>query len=173
MSVWLIRHTRVLAEPGLCYGRSEVALAPSFAEDAEAVRAQLGAEPELIWCSPSVRCQRLALALGGKVMLDERLWELNFGVWERRRWESFHGPESEYWSADPWTRRPPDGESGEDLEARVAAARAEILATARGQRLAVVTHGGVVRAWRRLAEGLTREQSMELSVPFGSVWSVD
>ncbi|MCC5025476.1 MAG: histidine phosphatase family protein [Candidatus Synoicihabitans palmerolidicus] len=160
MSIWLVRHTRVALPIGLCYGRTEVPLAGSFARDAQALRAKLPEAIDVVWSSPAVRCQRLALTLDRPVKLDERLWERNFGDWEGKRWESFHGPESDRWSADPWNLRPSGGASGTDLEKRVAAVRQDVQTSAVGRTVVVITHGGVVRAWRRLVEGVDRDTSM-------------
>ena len=171
MSLWLIRHPKVEIKPGICYGRLEVPLAENYRAEVAAIRAQLPNAPETVWSSPAVHCQRAALGFGGKVKLDARLLELDFGQWEGRRWDSFHGEESEAWARDPWSRRPPGGETGEEMEARVAEVRREILAAARGHGLAVVlTHGGVIRIWRRLAEGCDRAESLEWNVPCGSMW---
>jgi len=60
----LIRHTRVAAPAGLCYGQLDIPLADTFAEEARAVREALahqfpaGLPP--IWSSPSLRCRSLA-----------------------------------------------------------------------------------------------------------------
>src|SRR5690606_40479848 len=71
----LIRHTRVTAS-GLCYGRLDVPLAASFAEEARAVRKALAHQfPEglpAIWSSPSLRCRSLAEALDAPFRSEER-----------------------------------------------------------------------------------------------------
>jgi alpha-ribazole phosphatase len=134
----------------------DVGLADGFAAEAETVRRALPWEPEEIWTSPLTRCRMLAERLAtGRIAMreDERLMELNFGEWEGRRWETFRGPESEAWASDPWGRRPPGGETGLELWARVASVRREVLARATERRVAVVTHAGVIRVWRALAAG--------------------
>jgi len=166
----LIRHTRLTGTDGLCYGRWEAGLADTFETEAEAVRRALPWTPAVVWTSPAERCRRLAerLAAGAVVRVDERLHELAFGAWEGRRWEEFHGPESEAWAQDPWTRRPPGGESAADLWARVAAVRAAWLARPEA-RLAIVTHAGVIRAWRALAQGADWREAGDWPVAFGAV----
>ncbi|WP_221032179.1 histidine phosphatase family protein [Actomonas aquatica] len=167
-----MRHTRVAVEPGVCYGRTNVPVAETFAEEAAAVRAGLPDRPRLVWTSPATRCVRLAESLGGPLRVDERLWELNFGEWEGRRWETFHDARSDAWAVDPWNGRPPGGESGAEMSARVAAVREDIWAEARGGDgvVAVVAHAGVLRAWRHLTGRTTLEEAMAWPVPFGSVW---
>ncbi len=175
MSVWWIRHTRVAVPPGTCYGRTDVPLADSFEAEAAAVRAALPATPRLVWSSPAERCRRLAATLGAPVRVDERLWELHFGEWEGRIWDSFHDARSDAWAADPWAMRPPGGESGEQMTARVAAVRQDIWAEveaagATAGEVAVVAHAGVLRAWRHVRGDLSREAAIGWDVPFGSVW---
>lgn len=94
------------------------------------------------------------------------------GAWEGRRWDEFRGPESEAWALDPWRQRPPGGESGQEFWARVARLRAEFLAL-KLDRAVIVTHAGVIRAWRGLAEGRPLDAVMREPVPFGSIWSAD
>ncbi len=174
MKAVLVRHTRLAGDvSGLCYGRAEVALAETFAEEASALRTVLRWPPREVWTSPSTRCRVLADALAGgaSVRADERLQELNFGAWEGRRWETFRSPESEAWALDPWTLRPPDGETGLEMWARVAAARAEIDALSADARVVVVTHAGVIRMWRRLAAGGGPGPAVFAEdVGFGRVW---
>ncbi|HEY0945642.1 MAG TPA: histidine phosphatase family protein [Opitutaceae bacterium] len=153
MNLVLIRHTRVAAPAGVCFGRTDVPLAPTFAEEAAAVRARLPWTPRAVWSSPARRCRALAESLApGAVCVDPRLQALDFGAWEGRRWDEFRDAESEAWALDPWARRPPGGETAAELWARVGAVRAELLARAE-QRLAIVTHAGVIRAWRSHATG--------------------
>lgn len=153
MNAVMVRHTRLAAAvAGLCYGRTEVALAGTFVEEAQVLRNALPWTPCEVWMSPAARCRVLAevLAAGGPVRGDARLQELDFGAWEGRKWEAFRGPESEAWALDPWGLRPPGGETGLEMWARVAAVRAEVSVR---ERVLVVTHAGVIRIWKRLAAG--------------------
>lgn len=180
MKIALIRHTR-LAETaaGVCYGRSEMPLAETFAVEVEQVRAALPWRPELIWTSPTRRCRALADALSAPptsesataaVREDSRLAELHFGVWEGQRWDDLKGPEVDWWMHDPWHARPPGGETADELIARVRAFRDELLAAAAPERVAVVTHAGVIRAWRSLAESIALERAFAQAVPYGQVF---
>ena len=169
MPLVLIRHTRVDAPAGICYGRHEVPLAPSFDAEAGEVWSQLPWPPDVVWTSPSERCRKLAERLGGEVRVDDRLRELHFGEWEGRSWESFRGPESEAWALDPWGQRPPGGESGEELWKRVGQVRAELEAAGSAGHVAVVTHAGAIRAWRAQAEGRAWAELLAEPIGFGSV----
>lgn len=194
-AIYLLRHTRLAGEEGLCYGRTDVPLAASFADELAVIRAGLaGVRFGAVWSSPAARCLRLAVALVGEwngrdargvedhgrdahatsdfgVPTDARLQELDFGAWENRTWESFRGPESEAWALDPWRLAPPGGESGAALWARVGAFRAEVHGhvSAGCDPVLVVTHAGVIRAWLGLERGLGWAEAMRLPVPHGSL----
>jgi alpha-ribazole phosphatase len=169
MNVVLIRHTRVEIPPGLCYGHHDVALASTFAADAAAVSAALPWRPLEVRTSPATRCTRLAASLGViDVRVDPRLAELHMGRWEGRRWDELSGPEVEAWFADPWQARPPEGETAPELIARVTALRDE-LQSSNADRVALVTHAGVIRAWRSLAESRPLAELFAEAVPFGCI----
>ena len=169
MSGLLIRHTRVAIPQGLCYGRTDVPLAESFEREAATVRASLPWTPLAVWSSPAERCRRLAARLAaGEVRIEPRLAELDMGEWDGRKWDELSGPVHEAWKADPWGTRPPGGESAEDLVARVRVLRAEVMAT-RPERLVLVTHAGVIRAWRGIGEGRTLAELFAEPIGFGSL----
>lgn len=169
MNAVLIRHTRVAAQPGVCFGWSDVPLADTFPEEARSVRERLPWLPAEVWTSPAQRCRVLAEQLGVTwVRVEPRLQELDFGGWEGRRWEDFRGPESEAWANDPWTRRPPGGETAAELWARVGELRAELLA-GDTDRIALITHAGVIRAWRGLMTGRPLRELWSDPVEFGGI----
>jgi alpha-ribazole phosphatase len=168
MNGFLIRHTRVEIPAGLCYGRTDVPLAAGFAAEAAAVRANLPWPPREVWSSPAERCRRLAEELAtGEVRIEPRLAELDMGEWDGRCWDELSGPVHAAWMADPWRTRPPGGESADDLLARVGALRSEILGS-RPERLLLVTHAGVIRAWRSVGEGRPLPELFSEAVGFGS-----
>lgn len=170
----LVRHTRLVKDvAGLCYGRAEVALADTFVEEARRLQAALPWTPREVWTSPAARCRLLAevLAAGAPVRVDGRLQELDFGEWEGRRWETFRGQQSEAWALDPWTGRPPGGESGLEMWTRVTAVRAEVAALPAEARVLVVTHAGVIRIWKRLAVGGgPGPEVFTEDVGYGNIW---
>lgn len=173
MSVILVRHTAIVVPSGLCYGRIDVPLADSFAQEAAAARARLPWEPQAVWSSPAARCRRLAAVLapeGVDVRIDERLAELSMGAWEGRVWDDLRGPEVDRWMADPWRERPPGGETTDEFLGRVGAVRGALAGDA--PRCVVVTHAGVIRAWRSLDEGRSLAELMSERIPFGSLWPV-
>jgi alpha-ribazole phosphatase len=173
MKTVLIRHTRPCGHEGLCYGRHEVLLAHSFEAEAAEVRRHLPWIPAEIWTSPAKRCRRLADYLAERFILsvrvDERLAEMSFGEWEGKAWESLTGEAVSAWMRNPWTARPPGGETAEELVARVAEVRSEFLARSQ-ERVVIVTHAGVIRAWRSTAEQRPLADLFEEPVTYGGVY---
>ncbi len=164
MALTLIRHTRVAVAPGLCYGRIDVPLADTFEAEAAQIEAQLARGPRRVFTSPSTRCRRLAEQLTeGVVHVDERLRELDFGVWENRRWDDLPRSEVDGWAARYVEVAPPGGESFHELAERVASFRREYdLKDA-----VVVTHGGVIRAWLCQIEGRPLSEAFHRQVAHG------
>lgn len=164
MEFLLIRHTRCDIEAGTCYGRLDVPLANSALEDIERTLAQVPPVDAVV-CSPAQRCYRLALALGRRddreVQVEPALQELHFGVWEGIKWNDIPRSASDEWSADPWRRAPPGGETERELWMRTACTAEEMLRKATAKRIAVVSHGGPLRILRCL---LTQQ-------PFNERWS--
>jgi alpha-ribazole phosphatase len=170
MNAILIRHTRIEVPPGFCYGHFDVPLADTFATDAAAVLAALPWRPSMVWSSPAGRCRRLAELLGaGEIRVDARLAELHLGEWEGQRWDDLCGPAFEAWKKDPWHERPPGGETAPEFVARVSSVRSDVLAHT-ADRIALVTHAGVIRAWRSLAGDKPLPEMFEDQLPFGSIW---
>ena len=147
MALTLIRHTRPAVKPGICYGRTDLALAHTFAEEAEAVLAQLEPAAALV-SSPLSRCRALAELIGSALHLqpayDRRLQEMDFGTWEGRDWNDIPRTELDAWASDFLHAQPHGGESVHAFVARVH----EVLAELRqdGVSRLVVTHAGVIKA---------------------------
>lgn len=157
MKLWLVRHALPLVAEGLCYGASDVpADADATLAAARAVAAHL--PPGLaVTSSPLRRCLQLAEALHQERAdlphrLDPRLAEMDFGAWENRPWSAIPPQEFERWTADFAGHRCGGGESVAQLMARTAAALADV--RAHDSDALWITHGGVVRAVRLLADGV-------------------
>jgi len=66
--------------------------------------------------------------------------------------------------ADPWNFAPPNGESLAEASERVGAFLTELIATSRGQRVGVVSHGMVIRAALTWLMGTPTEDVLEWQV---------
>jgi alpha-ribazole phosphatase len=155
MRLWLVRHPRPIIAPGICYGRSDLAVDPlEQARVAAALRPQLP-EGAPLYSSPLQRCAGLAAALDrGAVILDERLAEIDFGSWELRPWDDIGRAEVDAWAADTGGYRPGGGESVLQMAVRIAAFHDALLA-ARTPCAVVICHAGAIRLLRERARGLS------------------
>jgi alpha-ribazole phosphatase len=165
----LVRHTRVIGAEGLCYGRTDVALAGTFAEEAAAVCAALPAGLAAVYSSPAARCRALASLLGPASRIDARLHELDFGRWEGRLWADIPREHLDAWGADFVDGAPPGGESFTALAARASAFADDVTRRHGGAPVVAVTHGGVIRALVARARGLALAEAFSIDAPPGSV----
>lgn len=185
--LWLVRHARPLVDPGVCYGRLDVAAED---EHTRLVAAEIAARlpgSAVLRCSPRQRCAKLAEALcevrpdlGGATasMFDERLAEMDFGSWEGRSWESLGAAELQAWTDDFSHHAPGGGESVHQFMRRVnQALQAFKRADEARQNQVWITHAGVIRATQLLLQGWgTEVQASDWprsTVPFGSWLCLD
>lgn len=153
MGLLLVRHPRPEVDPGLCYGRSDVA-----ADSAELLRVCATLPAGLpTWSSPLQRCASLARALNPpQLRFDARLAEMDFGAWELRSWDDIPRAEVDAWSDDLLHYRPGGGESVLDVARRVAAFRADLSREGHAEAL-IICHAGTIRLLRALHTGLPLE----------------
>ncbi|HEX8610438.1 MAG TPA: histidine phosphatase family protein [Telluria sp.] len=154
MRLHLVRHLAPQVAPGVCYGRTDLAVDPELQALAlPALRASLPAGAP-IFSSPLRRCAGLAQALGGDaVQYDPRLAELDFGDWEMRRWDDIDRAGVDAWAADMAGYRPGGGESVTDMARRVAAFYADCIHLPAPGAI-VICHAGTIRLLAARARGL-------------------
>lgn len=169
MNLFLVRHTAVAVDEGVCYGSSDVPLAATFAQTAKLLRAKLPPQPWRVITSPAQRCRKLAESFGVPATIDARLLELNFGEWELRRWSDISREEIDFWSADFVNRAPPAGETFAALASRAEACVAEIAPTCADENILIITHGGVIRALLAPRRGLALREAFSIRVDFGGI----
>ncbi len=149
--VHLVRHTRVDVPKGICYGQSDVPLAPSFAQEATRLEAELRTlcpSPWLVLTSPLRRCTCLANFCGYPTAeRDDRLMELNFGAWELMPFGEINDPRLALWYED-WVEIAPTGGESYLMQCQ----RVECLLDEVRRRLPdeaealIFAHAGVLRA---------------------------
>ncbi|MCM2288005.1 MAG: alpha-ribazole phosphatase [Sulfuritalea sp.] len=171
MQLWLIRHPPPQVAAGVCYGRTDLALADDVAAAAARIRPQLPPHGPL-FTSPLQRCRQLADALHSSPQSDDRLQEMHFGDWEMTPWAQIQRAALDGWAADPLGYRPPQGESVAELQARVLAFVTE---TQRAglQQAVLVTHAGVMKVIVGQVRGLPERKWMSLSFEYESVVCVE
>lgn len=129
--------------------------------------------------SPLQRCARFADELGGQlglpVQLEKDLQELHFGVWEGQNTAELMKTSAEalglFWT-DPYSFTPPEGEPVADFSVRILAAVQRLHATYAGERVLLITHGGVMKLLLAQARGLPRELLLNVEVAHASLHSL-
>ncbi|WP_017902180.1 alpha-ribazole phosphatase family protein [Pseudomonas asplenii] len=129
--------------------------------------------------SPLQRCARFATELGERlgvpVELERDLQELHFGAWEGQSAAALMETDAEalgrFWS-DPYGFTPPDGEPVSRFAERVLAAVEGLQQRYAGERVLLVSHGGVMKLLLARARGLPREQLLQVEVAHGAVFAL-
>jgi probable phosphoglycerate mutase len=102
-----------------------------------------------------------------EVTVDRRLIEVSFGIYEGQLHVDLAAgtmPIAGERDASFWYFRPPQGESYDDLAARITA-----FGSALTRRAIIVSHGGVLRALRRLIEDFPPDRAVNWFPPQDSV----
>lgn len=171
MEVFAVRHTKVHVEDNICYGQKEIPLAESFNAELELLRRHLPDHFDVVYSSPSMRCMMLAKSLkNGKVVEDSRLLEMNFGLWEGKRWEEIPPNELNDWMNNFTEARPPLGENLLELYQRVKSFLDELRKQSY-KKVLIITHAGVIRClWSAILE-IPLKNIFKISVGYGEIFS--
>jgi alpha-ribazole phosphatase len=129
--------------------------------------------------SPLQRCARFAAELGEQlnlpVQLENDLQELHFGAWEGQSAAALMETDAEalglFW-ADPYAFTPPQGEPVSDFADRVLGAVARLHQAYAGERVLLISHGGVMRLLLAQARGLPRERLLNVEVAHASLFAL-
>ena len=175
MKLTLIRHTSLQIEPGICYGQSDIDVAVSFNDELARTKAKLtNVGFDGVYSSPLQRCIKLADALNlGEVVHDNRLKELHFGDWEMRAWDDIPRDIFDDWALDYANKAPPNGETFSQLQERGLSFLDEILSKHLNGNIAVITHGGLIRALLAHALNMQLIGLFRFNVDYGSVTQID
>ncbi len=171
MTFIAVRHTAPLVQPGVCYGKSDLALPGSFPADSRRVIEKLGGvKIGSIYTSPLIRCRRLAEEIAGteQVIIAPLLREMDFGSWELCRWDKINDETSQRWFKDYIHTPAPGGESFIDVLARVNDFLNGLSIQKNGAAVCV-THSGVIRCMAHILCGIPLEETFGLEIGFGSV----
>ncbi|WP_419793807.1 alpha-ribazole phosphatase family protein [Pseudomonas palleroniana] len=129
--------------------------------------------------SPLQRCALFAQELGARlnlpVSLEKDLQELHFGAWEGQSAAALMQTDAEglglFW-ADPYRFTPPEGEPVSDFSKRVLGAVSHLHQAYAGERVLLISHGGVMRLLLAQARGLPREQLLNVEVGHAGLFSL-
>jgi alpha-ribazole phosphatase len=172
MDLYLIRHTKVDVEPGVCYGQSDVGLASTHETDLDRVmnlfEPYRDAKNIHFVSSPAQRCQLLVRHLSPKFSLSPELWEMNFGAWEGKTWGEIPPTELDPWMADFVNIRPPGGENFLEVQSR-AVQFLQTIVQNNVENLALITHAGVIRGLLCHLINVPLSNAFQLDLDYGSI----
>jgi len=177
MEIYLIRHTKPDILANICYGQSDIDVASSFSQELASIRKHFQIDDTfIIFSSPLKRCRILAeaLSLSSPIHTDNRLKELNFGDWELKRWDDMDQNILSEWGDNFVTMPVPGGESCREMYDRSISFFKELCAEYKeAKKVAVVTHGGVIRSMLVYALGIPLENMFRLAVDYGSISKIE
>jgi alpha-ribazole phosphatase len=158
----------------MCYGRHNPPLAETFEQEAAVIKAKLEPIAHIpFYCSPTLRCRRLAEHLQLTPQHDDRLQEINFGDWDGQLWLEIPREHSEAWLSDFVNHVPPNGESYAQLSQRVLGFLRELVVQQLGH-VGIITHSGVIHSILAHVRGIPLAESYEkISVGYGEVVQVE
>ncbi|MEW6678735.1 MAG: alpha-ribazole phosphatase family protein [Pseudomonadota bacterium] len=134
---------------------------------------------EHVVSSPLARCaafaKEYARRYSSQLSFDARMMEMHFGAWEDRTAAELMTTNADaltrFWN-DPLHNTPPGGEPLSQFQARVLDAWKDIVAGHAGQRVLIVTHGGVIRVLLCQVTGVSVAQLQEFSIGHGQLHSM-
>ncbi len=174
-NVYLVRHPEVENhEKNVFNGTIDVSLSRRGFEQLEILYRyfkdkQLG----YVYSSPMKRCRMLAEKFKGmcKVVLDDRLRERGFGIFESMSWkdiEKAYPVQAKDFLNDPFNYRPKGGESFKDVEKRVSSFLKEFK-DGMDKNVLIVAHGGVNRVIIMNLLGIKRENVLRVSQDYACI----
>jgi alpha-ribazole phosphatase len=171
MKLILVRHPQPLVAPGVCYGSSDLPIAPGHLEQTMAALKLPTGLP--IYASPLRRCAELAARLTSSPHYDHRLVEMHFGEWEMQAWDAIPRAAIDAWAADMVHYHPGGGESVLQMARRIDAfygdlqrqhTEAIIICHAGAMRLLAARHAGHAPMEMALHAAQTAHQ-----IPYGAM----
>ncbi len=157
-------------------GHTDHSLTPRGMEQFQQRTQRLGYRWDQVISSPLLRCKESAqwLAQTHKVPLhiEPQLAEIHFGEWENKLVDEVMAEHniSQLWQ-DPMNFCAQQGEPTAALQERTLVAWQTLLHAHQGQRILVVTHGGVIRMLAQHLLELTPNAMNKLSLPYAAVMS--
>ncbi|ROM53460.1 histidine phosphatase family protein [Pseudomonas poae] len=173
----LLRHGETELGGGLRGSLDDALTAKGWAQMRAAV-VERGPWDRLV-SSPLQRCALFAHELGARlnlpVSLEKDLQELHFGAWEGQSAAALMETDAEglglFW-ADPYGFTPPEGEPVSEFSKRVLNAVSRLHQAYAGERVLLISHGGVMRLLLAQARGLPREQLLNVEVGHGAIFNL-
>ena len=116
---------------------------------ADLSRQTSGIQWDRVVSSPLQRCRKFSETLSPTLQIEKRFQELDFGAWEgmstQEVWDDDQTALTAFWE-DPTASPPPGGEPWAILCKRASEAFEELARAAKGERVLLVNHAGVMRS---------------------------
>lgn len=182
MSMLFVRHAESADwARQVCHGTLDVPLSGGGVVQAGRISKHLeDATFDAVYTSPRSRAVATAATVasehGLEPVIREDLAEIDFGAFEGRTFDEIaasHAVVYAQWMSEPASVRFPGGESFGDLRARVSSEIARIRREHEGGSVAVVTHGGVIRAVLADVMGLNDEAIFRIDQSCGGMTLVE
>ncbi|MFM7345543.1 MAG: histidine phosphatase family protein [Tagaea sp.] len=185
-NLYLVRHAPVVGQHGRCYGITDVECDTTDAKAFAGLASILPGADALWTVTPLSRTRRTADAVWAarktqapEYRLVPGLIEQSFGNWQGKTYAELgaYGQGDSRSTHRHWLTmadiKPEGGESFVEVCARVARAIDETLESAKGGKIAMICHGGVIRAALAHALGLAPEAALAIVVDTLSVTRLD
>ena len=176
----LVRHAHTDAIGVRLVGRLPgVPLSPAGRLQAERLARALASRPlARIYTSPLERARETAAAIAHAqpvpVTEDDELQEVDFGEWTGRTLAELDGrPEWRRFNQSRGSAPVPGGESALQVQSRILAALRRLAATHAGERIAVVSHGDVIRCAALHFAGLPLDDYARIAIDPASVTTIE
>lgn len=148
MELYLIRHGKTFANENHLYcGSTDLPLSENGIAELKIKRYTVPQDVQFV-TSGMVRTQQTLHTLFGNVphTVDTAFREIDFGIFEMKSYEQLkdNADYQQWLEGDNFVNIPPEGESGQQMTARVTKAADKLIK--QGKNAVVITHGGVIAA---------------------------
>lgn len=173
--ITLIRHGALESDlDGRYVGRLDVPLSSEGLSQAIKLAERLTDQNiDSLWCSPALRAQQTVAPITERLArpftIKSQLNEVNFGRWEGLTFKEIYATDPDL--VDQWAKYSddfcfPDGESQHDFHHRITKIAEQI--HSHSGHLALVTHGGVIRALVCHLLGFPKQDYLKFEINRGS-----
>ncbi|WP_299465670.1 alpha-ribazole phosphatase [uncultured Microscilla sp.] len=173
--IWLVRHTTPKIAKGIAYGQADLDVTEDYPNERDRIKHLLQGQYNTqtpVYTSPLKRCHLLATdlaaTLGNELKVDDRLMEMNFGVWEQTAWNDIPQETLTPWMNDFVNYRVPEGECFLDVQARVVNFWEDLLQT-NDEKVIVSTHSGVIRTLLCQVLDIPLKNAFRLDLHYGTI----
>ena len=169
--VYLIRHAEAMGNINETFqGRTDENITEKgYKQLAELSKRFKEISIDKIYSSPLIRTRETAKAVnkhhGIDIIYDERLIEINGGVWEGKSWAdlpTLYPVEFNLWTYEMHKFYIEDGETVVEVSERMKKAIGEIVSQNVGKNIAIVSHGCAIRTYLCFASGNTLDKLQDM-----------